>query len=62
MKFKKLFINLKQASSIVSNITYKTERLYKAYTEHQSGREIFVSIEDIRKHDPELAEKIENEK
>lgn len=57
----KMFIDTTKASSFLNNMTFKPEKMFKAFTAAQNGRSLYVSIEKIRELDPELAKKLESE-
>ena len=56
-----MFIDTTKASSFLNNMTFKPEKMFKAFTAAQNGRSLYVSIEKIRELDPELAKKLESE-
>ena len=56
-----VFIDLTRPSSIMSNISYKAERVFRAFTDSSPDRKAFVSLDIVRKMDKELADKLEDQ-
>ena len=55
---KYMFINLRQSSSMVSNVTHAQERVYRAYDSRADERHLYVSIAVIDSFDKDLARRI----
>lgn len=54
----RMYIDLARPSSMVSNTTFKPEKMFKAYSEPASNRHLYVHIDVIKKLSPELAEEL----
>ena len=58
---RKLYVNTKKKQSML-NQSFSEDNLYKAFEKPSTDRTLFISIEEIKKLDKKLAEKLlENE-